>query len=354
MSEILRLLRLEPSVQSRDYVQNKGQFHLFTLLTEQRHPGTWNLSFAMQSDTRAGLRMLLSVDQDISLALSALSRDVSALEQAAAAVVEAVESGRRVYFYGCGATGRLAKQMESTFWRPFWRKVKAHDCWRRLRSTLRGDIEEVVIGEMTGADRALVSSLEGFEDLQLIGRLQLQDHGVQPGHVVICVTEGGETSSVIGTILAAAAQYGGLGADRAAEVRRRLYFVYNNPDEVLRPFERSAAVLDHPAITRINLTTGPQAITGSTRMQATTIETFVLGAVLEEAVARLLRPRLAAAELRDLGLSGRIGLQERLSSFDSVKAAVDESLDDLARFTEAERDVYGLGRFTTYFADTGL
>ena len=56
---------------------------------------------------------------------------------------------------------------------------------------------------MTGADRALISSLEGFEDLQLIGRLQLHDRGIKPGDVVVCVTEGGETSSVIGTIRAA-------------------------------------------------------------------------------------------------------------------------------------------------------
>ena len=43
------------------------------------------------------------------------------------------------------------------------------------------------------------------------------------------------------------------------------------------PFQRSRKVLEEPGITKINLTTGPQAITGSTRMQATTIETFVVG-----------------------------------------------------------------------------
>jgi len=32
---------------------------------------------------------------------------------------------------------------------------------------------------MTGGDRALISSLEGFEDLQLIGRLQLKDRGIE-------------------------------------------------------------------------------------------------------------------------------------------------------------------------------
>jgi hypothetical protein len=39
-------------------------------------------------------------------------------------------------------------------------------------------------------------------------------------------------------------------------------------------------VIDNPQITKINLTTGPQAITGSTRLQATTSETFVQNANL--------------------------------------------------------------------------
>lgn len=65
------------------------------------------------------------------------------------------------------------------------------------------DISNKVIGELTGGDRALVNSLEGFEDLQVIGDLQLHENHVRKGDVVIAVTEGGETSSVIGTILTA-------------------------------------------------------------------------------------------------------------------------------------------------------
>ena len=35
-----------------------------------------------------------------------------------------------------------------------------------------------VIGELTGGDRALVNALEGFEDLLVIGDLQLQENHV--------------------------------------------------------------------------------------------------------------------------------------------------------------------------------
>jgi len=43
---------------------------------------------------------------------------------------------------------------------------------------------------MTGGDRALISSLEGLEDLLLIGQLQLEDHNIKKGDAVFAVTEG--------------------------------------------------------------------------------------------------------------------------------------------------------------------
>jgi len=64
--------------------------------------------------------------------------------------------------------------------------------------------------------------------------------------------------------------------------------VYNNPDEVLINLHWSRSVLENEYITKMNLTTGPQAISGSTWMQATTISTFVLGVLFEEALRRYL------------------------------------------------------------------
>jgi N-acetylmuramic acid 6-phosphate etherase len=114
MSQLLDLLKLEASPVSIDYVAGKQQFHLYSLKTEQRHPKTWNLSFVLQSDTEAGMRMLLSVDRDISERIRQLQQDVAPLARAAGAIVRAVLAGHKIYVYGCGATGRLAKQMEST------------------------------------------------------------------------------------------------------------------------------------------------------------------------------------------------------------------------------------------------
>jgi len=352
---LLDVLGLSVPAESADYVANKTQFQLHTLLTEQRHPKTWNLSDTVRGDTAAGLRMLFSVDEDIARRLDALTAQPDTLEQLSREMEQALLDHRGIYIYGCGATGRLAKQMESSFWRPFWKKVKNDpDLWPKLSPVLEAGIEAELIGEMTGGDRALISSLEGFEDLQLIGRLQLQDRGVKPGDVVVCVTEGGETSSVIGTILAALEQWKARPGFSPEASRRKLYFIYNNPDERLRPFDRSRAVLEEPGITKINLTTGPQAITGSTRLQATTIETFVLGSLLEKAVERTLRRFLSPAEAARVGFASDVLLKERLARYKTILKRVKAAIPSLARFTDLEAATYGAGRFSTVFARDGL
>jgi len=207
---------------------------------------------------------------------------------------------------------------------------------------------------MTGGDRALISSLEGFEDLQLIGRLQLEDRKVEKGDVVICVTEGGETSSVIGTILAALDQWRTAESYDPEKTKKKLYFIYNNPDEKLRPFDRSRRVLEEPGITKINLTTGSQSITGSTRMQATTIETFVVGNILQQALDRSLRKFLSKKEMATLGFKSELRLEDKLKEFSHILKQVRASLSAIAKFTQLEAQTYKAENFSTYFAQKGL
>ena len=134
--------------------------------------------------------------------------------------------------------------------------------------------EDQCISVMAGGDFALIKSVEGFEDFADFGRHQLKEAGVQKDDVVVAITEGGETSFVIGTAWQ--------GLDAGAHV----FFVYNNPSDLLRRHvQRSREVLDEPRIHKLDLATGPMAITGSTRMQATTTELLVVGAALEKPCA---------------------------------------------------------------------
>ncbi|MDH5384959.1 MAG: hypothetical protein OEY18_09645, partial [Candidatus Aminicenantes bacterium] len=353
-NNILSLLKMKPTPQSSDYVLNKRQFHLHTLLTEQRHPRTWNLSFTIKDDVEKGLEQIFSVDEDTFKKFREMAEDTALLCQAVQSVSLAIAKRKKIFIYGCGSTGRLAKQMESSIWRPFWRGIKKSPFWKRLKTSIPDDTEDRLIGEMTGGDRALISALEGFEDLQLVGKLQLQNHGVERGDVVFCITEGGETSSVIGAILAASEHYGRLTEDTIDEAKNHLYFIYNNPDEVLVPFDRSRAVIENPAITKINLTTGPQAITGSTRMQATTAETFVVGTILEFGIRRILKDTLSDEELSQLCFDTKTDLRERLLSFDRIRKQLAQASKDIAKFILLESETYRKGKLSTYFAKKAL
>ncbi len=352
---LLRFLGIGASAESMDYVVNKSQFQLHTLPTEQRHPRTWSLSEKVQKDTEAGLRQIFAVDEDVAAKLDEWSARPQTIDQLVSEIESTLAERKRIYVYGCGATGRLAEQMESVFWRPFWRRIKSEPAlWAKLKGRLDPSVEEELVGEITGGDRALISSLEGFEDLPLVGRLQLQDRGMKKGDLVVCVTEGGETSSVIGTVLGALDQWKAGPAFDPGASRRRLYFLYNNPDDKLRPFERSRRVIEEPGITKINLTTGPQAIAGSTRMQAATIETFVLGSALETAAERVLRKALPRKDLERLGFREETTAAARLRKFAGLLGEVKKCVPALARLTDLEAAAYAGGRFSTYFAAEGL
>jgi N-acetylmuramic acid 6-phosphate (MurNAc-6-P) etherase len=85
------------------------------------------------------------------------------------------------------------------------------------------------------------------------------------------------------------------------------------------PFDRSRVVIENPNITKVQLWTGPQTIGGSTRMQASTSEQFVISVVLEEALIRaLLAGGFSPEEMNEMGFEEGITrqtLRDRLLSF---------------------------------------
>jgi N-acetylmuramic acid 6-phosphate etherase len=261
---------------ARAFVEGEKAFRLDGLLTEAFHPRTRELSQVMQADVHAGIRLLQSVDEDIPAALDRIFAQES-FGRLVEALREAIVTGRRVFFTGCGATGRLSILLEAT-WREFWRtRASPDDCLGQARGPApTGRLDDLCVSVMAGGDFALIKSVEGFEDFADFGRHQLKEAGVQRGDVVVAITEGGETPFVIGTAWQ--------GLDAGAEV----FFVYNNPTDLLRSHvQRSREVIDEPRIHKLDLATGPMAIAGSTRMQATTTELLVVGAAMEMALAHI-------------------------------------------------------------------
>jgi len=354
-TSLLRFLGLFPSSESTDYVQNKIQFQVHTLLTEQRHSKTWNLRGRVDQDMEAGLQMLFSVDEDIVVRLKSLGRGRDLFEQAVQSVEEAILSGQKIYIFGSGASGCFAKQIESVIWRSFWRDLKQRKkIWSKASPSVGNSIEERLIGEMPGGDQGLMDYLGELEDLSILGHLHLQGHKIDRGDVVLCITESGETRSVIRTILSALDQWKDKNLVDIEQARKRLYFIYNNPDETLRNFEHSRKVLDEPGISKINLFTGPQAIAGSTGMQAATINVFVLGHIIQIAIDRSLRRVLSPKEMAKLGFNKPLAVEDVLKDFTSILKQVKKKIPALAKWTELEADTYRNGHYSTYLSQKAL
>lgn len=96
---------------------------------------------------------------------------------------------------------------------------------------------------------------------------QLFEMGFIDGDLLISCTEGGETPFVIGATETAAR----LSSNKPC-------FLYCNPDEVLyQSVRRSRRVIEDRNVIKVNCDVGPMAITGSTRMQASTVLMAVAG-----------------------------------------------------------------------------
>jgi len=303
-------------VRSEEFLQISSQFKLGALVTESSHPITAHLSEVAKGDIAAALDLLFQADEDVLKKFREFALSGRA-EKIAATVLAAVKNGGRVFFTGCGSTGRLSILLDS-IWRDFWQQ-------RGL-----ADFENRTFSVMAGGDYALIKSVEGFEDFTAFGRKQVADLGVSAKDVVFAITEGGETSFVIGSAWA--------GVDAGAKV----YFVYNNPDDILcEHVQRSREVIQDARIEKINLTTGPMSITGSTRMQATSIQLCVLLAILE-IVAR----ELSGQKSSEVAAQFLARLEELFKNLRSP-----ELLEALAKIVALEESVYRSGHQNSYFAD---
>jgi N-acetylmuramic acid 6-phosphate etherase len=330
---------LSPRDQALDFIRNETQFHLGYLPTEQSHPKTRGLSQALQADTEKGLRLLLSVDDDVPPVAKGVIAS-SGFAQLRQAIKTALDKDRTVYFSGCGATGRLSILLDAAN-RRFWREtVEAHP---ELKSVC-GDLAARTHAVMTGGDFALIRSVESFEDYITFGYHQMEQAGVKEGDVIVAISEGGETSSVIGTVL------------RGVDVKASVFLLFNNPAELLaKNLERCRRVIEDKAVTTLVLCTGPMAVAGSTRMQATTVELLVAGAAFEAGLADHLTAKLTPVQRASLGV-GLWTPERTVSQFEALLTQLrsESNVAALARMVEGEEDLYGKKGRVTYFANEFL
>src|SRR5207245_352327 len=108
---------------------------------------TANLSETARANTAAGLQLLFEVDADV------LRKYREFVESGAAngigeTLIQSLRSGGKIFFTGCGSTGRLSIQLVS-IWRDFWRQQQRQG---PVNCSLAQDFENRAFAVMAGGD----------------------------------------------------------------------------------------------------------------------------------------------------------------------------------------------------------
>ena len=242
-----------------DFLEKKSEFQLGKLTTESFHPLTVDLKNICQHDLSQGIETLRSCD------ILALNKYESLKSKLNILKEEVKNHQGNIFLVGCGATGRLVLHLE---------KVARMQGRRNIFSL------------MAGGDAALIKSIESVEDSEEFGAKHLREFSIKEGDIVIGVTEGGETSYVIGAI-----------KEGFKITKKNPFILYCNSDEeLISTCERSRWIIENKQIQNISLNVGPMALAGSTRMQASTVLHMALGESLFSLDSEKLKYRLKNIE----------------------------------------------------------
>lgn len=199
-------------------------------LSPTEQSGHWNQLQDMTSVEIA--EAMAACDREAARAVEALSKEIGqAIDRAAALVAK----GGRIFYLGAGTSGRLgvldASEIPPTF-----------------------GTEGLFIGLIAGGDGAIRKAVEGAEDDAAGGVKDLERHGVNPSDVVVGIAASGRTPYVVGAM------------KWASDKGITTVGITSNPEGAL------AAAVDLPLVAR----TGPEFVTGSTRLKAGTAQKLIL------------------------------------------------------------------------------
>ena len=211
------------------------------LLTEQSNRRSSRLD---QLDTLALVELFADEDRRPQEAVAAVA---PALAQAVDSVAERLRAGGRLFYLGAGTSGRLGV-------------LDAAEC----PPTFCSDPQQVQ-GVLAGGSAALLRSSEGLEDIEAAGRADLEERGFCAKDCLVGIAAGGTTPYGRGG-LAFAKSIGALAIAMACV-----------------PTEQAPL----PCDIDIRLLTGPELLTGSTRMKAGTATKLALNTLSTAVMVKL-------------------------------------------------------------------
>lgn len=211
------------------------------LLTEQQNPASAEID---SLPTLEMVRVINAADQEVALAVG---RELPNIARAVDAAVERLERGGRLFYLGAGTSGRLGV-------------LDASECPPTFQTPL-----ELVQGVIAGGDTALRRSVELAEDDPEAGRSDLAERNFSAKDVLVGIAASGRTPYVLGGIAYACS----LGAVTVGVSCTSNSEVAQAADIAITPLS------------------GPEIVTGSTRMRAGTATKLVLNMLSTGIMIRL-------------------------------------------------------------------
>lgn len=206
---------------------------LDNLLTEARNPQT------MELDSMTPLEIVTAMNREDARVPESIRPQLPNIAQCVAWATEAIRSGGRLIYMGAGTSGRLGV-------------LDAVECPPTF-----GVSPDVVVGLIAGGEGAFVKAVEGAEDSRELGKADLEAIGLTPKDLVVGIAASGRTPYVLGGL----AYANSLGCKTAA--------ISCNPGSALGKEARLA----------IEVASGPECLTGSTRLKAGTAQKLILNMI---------------------------------------------------------------------------
>lgn len=321
-------IRKQAQQAADDFLNNEKQYRLGFIEAEQSNPITKTLGQTFRKDTEAGVRMLLQVDAALAQTFASVveSENFLLLKKQ---IAQTLTGGGRILLSGCGSSGRLSFAAEA--------------CWRVAIQKMMGkypqlkQYEDRVQTIMTGGDFTIIRSVESFEDSTVVSEHQTRLFQPSAADLLIGVTATAETTSIIGTALEAL-RWGS----------RVFMVVCTDPQSVIGKLKRVDDVFLHKNTSYLYIPCGGMAVTGSTRMQSSSVEQLAITVAMELVLQDLildLDPRFEAKKPSDYAQSF-IRTVELLQ-----EPAVVERLH---RQIEIEQNLYENDGHVTYYTDKYL
>ncbi|MDX1259142.1 N-acetylmuramic acid 6-phosphate etherase [Exiguobacterium sp. K1] len=203
------------------------------LATERRNQRT------MELDDMTVEEILTVMNEEDQSVAGVIRQEIPVIQQVVAQVIQSFQAGGRLIYIGAGTSGRLGV-------------LDAAECVPTF-----GVSPKMVVGLIAGGERALIKAVEGAEDSKTLAVEDLQALKVNANDTVIGIAASGRTPYVIG------------GLDYAREIGAATAALSCNKD----------AVISQHADLRIEVETGPEVLTGSTRLKAGTAQKLVLNMI---------------------------------------------------------------------------